>query len=82
MPPFHYVYLLESIPDPANFYPGRTDDLQARLAKHNEGGNPHTAAGRPWAIKNAFAFRNEIKAASFERYLKSPSGRTVARRHF
>jgi predicted GIY-YIG superfamily endonuclease len=82
MPPFHYVYILESIPHPGNFYTGRTADLKTRLAKHNDGGNPHTTAGRPWAIKNALAFRDEIRAAAFQRYLKSPSGRAFAQKHF
>ena len=59
---------------------GLADDLVARLAKHNAGGVPHTAKHRPWRIKTAVAFRNRERAADFERYLKSPSGRAFAKK--
>lgn len=80
MSTFHYVYILQSVPHPNHFYTGLTDDLPARLAKHNEAGNPSTASNRPWTIKNAVAFRDQVKAAAFERYLKSPSGRAFVDR--
>jgi putative endonuclease len=82
MASYHYVYILQSEPAPTHFYTGLTADLRSRLAKHNEGGNPHTADDRPWSIKNAIAFRDADKAAAFERYLKSPSGRAFSKRHF
>jgi predicted GIY-YIG superfamily endonuclease len=37
-----YVYILESL-DSLHFYVGITDDLRARLAKHNAGEVPHTS---------------------------------------
>ena len=76
---FHYVYILESV-DGAHFYVGLTADLGARLAKHNAGGVPHTAKHRPWAIKTAIAFRDRERAAAFEHYLKSSSGRAFAKK--
>ena len=57
-----------------------TEDLKARLAKHNEGGVPHTAKFRPWRIKTAIAFTDAEKARIFEKYLKSPSGRAFAKK--
>jgi predicted GIY-YIG superfamily endonuclease len=30
-----YVYILQSLDDPPTFYTGLTDDLPARLSKHN-----------------------------------------------
>jgi predicted GIY-YIG superfamily endonuclease len=80
MPPFHYVYLLQSTPRPTRHYTGLTTNLSARLAKHNAGGNPHTSVDRPWSINTAIAFRDAARAAGFERYLKSPSGRAFARK--
>lgn len=77
---FHYVYILNSIGEPGRFYVGLTADLPARLAKHNTGGVPHTAKYRPWQIKTALAFRDVERAAAFERYLKSPSGRAFAKK--
>ena len=79
---FHYVYLLQSQRHPTRHYTGLTTDLRARLAKHNAGGNPHTAPDRPWLLQTAIAFHDPTRSASFERYLKSPSGRAFARRHF
>jgi len=81
MPQFHYVYTLQSIPHPTHHYVGLTTDLQSRLAKHNEAGNPHTAPFRPWAIKTATAFSDPRRAATFERYLKTSSGRSFAKKH-
>jgi predicted GIY-YIG superfamily endonuclease len=79
---YHYVYRLRSESAPSQLYTGLTDDLVARLRKHNEGGSPHTAKHRPWQIETAVAFRSREKAAAFEAYLKTGSGREFARRHF
>lgn len=82
MQSYHYVYILESIADPARHYIGSTRDLQARLKKHNEGGCPHTSKFKPWRIRTAVAFDNRERAAAFEKYLKSHSGRAFAAKHF
>lgn len=80
MKEFAYVYILESLSARACFYVGLTDDLTIRLAKHNAGGVAHTAKNKPWRIKTAVAFRDRERAAAFERYLKSPSGRAFSRK--
>jgi putative endonuclease len=79
---FHYVYILVSESDPDRHYIGCTGDLDARLAAHNAGRVAHTTKHKPWRIETAIAFREKQKAAAFERYLKSGSGREFARRHF
>jgi putative endonuclease len=76
-----YVYILESL-DAGHFYVGITDDLRARLAKHNAGGVPHTSKYRPWRLRTYVAFSDEDLAVAFERYLKSGSGRAFAKKHF
>jgi len=76
----HYVYLLRSDADPAQTYIGLTADLKLRLAKHNSGGSPHTARHRPWTLITYLAFDKREKAAAFEAYLKSGSGRAFARK--
>ncbi|MEI6342350.1 MAG: GIY-YIG nuclease family protein [Verrucomicrobiota bacterium] len=76
------VYVLQSVVRPDRFYVGLTDDLAGRLARHNRGEVPSTRAGAPWEMRNAFGFRDRARAAAFERYLKSGSGRAFARRHF
>ncbi|PXA05651.1 excinuclease ABC subunit C [Coraliomargarita sinensis] len=80
--PFKYVYILRSLEYPDRHYTGCTDDLEARLKKHNQGDVPHTVKFRPWQIQTAVSFRSEAKARAFEKYLKSGSGREFARRHF
>ena len=79
---FTYVYILVDVSTGTHHYVGFTHDLQKRLAKHNEGGCPHTVSRRPWRIETAVAFASEEKARAFERYLKSHSGRAFAERHF
>ena len=76
---FFYVYILESETDPKCYYTGFTEDLSARLKKHNAGGVPHSAKHRPWKIKTAVAFGNRERALEFERYLKTASGRAFAK---
>jgi predicted GIY-YIG superfamily endonuclease len=80
---FFYVYILQSqLSARKRFYMGRTEDLRARLARHNAGKVPHTAKYRPWQIKTAIAFTDEEPAIEFELYLKSASGRAFAKKHF
>lgn len=73
-----YVYLLESINFPGQKYVGLTDDVSARLKAHNAGQSLHTARFKPWRLITYLAFTEEIKAISFERYLKTASGRAFA----
>ena len=79
---FHYVYILISESDNNRHYTEITKYLEARLHAHNAGQVPHTAKYRPWKIETAIAFRSREKAASFEIYLKSHSGRAFAVKHF
>jgi len=76
------VYILQSEFDPNRYYTGCTTDLARRLAAHNGGFSVHTADGRPWRVVVSIEFADEKKAAAFESYLKSGSGRAFARRHF
>ncbi|MGO8713389.1 MAG: GIY-YIG nuclease family protein [Rhizomicrobium sp.] len=75
-----YVYLLESLADPAQIYAGLTDDLRKRLKTHNAGGSPHTSKFKPWRLVTYIAFSDKQKAVAFERYLKSHSGRAFAKK--
>jgi predicted GIY-YIG superfamily endonuclease len=75
-----YVYILKS-QDSEHFYVGITDDVPARLAKHNAGEVSHTSKYRPWRLKTYIAFSNQQQAVAFEKYFKSGSGRAFAKRH-
>jgi putative endonuclease len=74
-----YVYILES-DDSEHFYVGITDDVPARLAKHNAGEVSHTSKYRPWRLKTYVGFSDEERAIAFEKYLKSASGRAFAKK--
>ncbi len=76
-----WVYILRSVSHPGRHYTGLTEDLEARLIKHNAGGVAHTSKYRPWEIQSAIGFDDPQKAAAFEKYLKSGSGRAFAMRH-
>jgi len=77
---FCYVYILQSIGFSEHFYVGLTDNLRDRLKRHNAGELIHTSKFRPWRIKTAIAFTDRERAAAFERYLKSSSGRAFAKK--
>jgi putative endonuclease len=74
-----YVYILQTVTDREHFYTGITDDLDARLSKHNLGEVAHTSKYRPWRIKTYIAFTDGNRALAFEKYLKSGSGRAFAK---
>jgi putative endonuclease len=78
----YYVYLLRSLTYREEIYIGLAGDLRARIKKHNEGGSFHTSKFKPWKLVLYLSFDSKEKAASFERYLKSGSGRSFAKRHF
>ncbi len=73
-----WVYSLQSLSRPAEFYTGLTDDVRQRLAAHNAGQSPHTSKFKPWRLLSAHYFADPQTAARFERYLKSGSGRAFA----
>jgi putative endonuclease len=77
---FKYVYILQSIHLPEHFYVGITDNLKARLARHNAAEISATAKNLPWRIKTAIAFTDDQQAAHFEKYLKTASGRAFAKK--
>ena len=79
--PFTYVYILQSETDPGRFYTGATNDLRKRVRRHNEGSVRHTSKWKPWALKAYIALPDSKRAADFEKYLKSHSGRAFVRKH-
>ena len=79
---FFYVYMLQSIDPPGHWYVGMTEDLSERLKVHNARKVPHTSKFAPWRIETVVAFRDKAKAVTFEKYLKSQSGRAFAKKHF
>lgn len=75
-----YVYLIRSLPHPDQHYIGLTGNLDNRLKKHNDGGSPHTSKYKPWELVTCLSFSSPTRAAAFEKYLKSGSGRAFAKK--
>jgi predicted GIY-YIG superfamily endonuclease len=46
----------------SHHYTGITDDLVARLAKHNSGAVPHTSKFSPWQIKTYIDFADQARS--------------------
>lgn len=78
----HYVYIIRSINNPDQNYVGNTSNLKTRLAQHNSGNTFHTEKYKPWELVLYLGFRDKMKAISFEKYLKSGSGRIFKEKRF
>ena len=76
------VYILRSLSRPHRIYTGITSDPLRRLKEHNDGKSIHTNKYRPWKLIVSIQFRDNSTADSFERYLKTGSGRAFIHRHF
>jgi putative endonuclease len=74
----YYVYLLISIRD-GKFYTGFTEDLEKRLAEHNEGTSKSTSHRRPLELIYYEACRNRKDALHREKYLKTTYGKHYLR---
>ena len=77
----HYVYIINSLNFPDQFYTGYTVDITQRLSDHNSGKSEHTRKYKPWKFVSYVAFESKEKAIEFEKYLKSGSGRAFVGRH-
>jgi predicted GIY-YIG superfamily endonuclease len=77
-----FVYVLRNTEVWPRYYVGVTENVARRLTDHNEGRCSHTAKYRPWQQHVVIEFSTESAATTFERYLKSGSGRAFAKRHF
>ena len=76
------VYILQSEVDPTRYYIGVTYNLDVRVLEHNAGLAYHTRKFKPWKLTVAISFKDPNRAFQFERYLKTGSGRALAKRHF
>ena len=77
-----FVYVIRSTQNLQKHYVGLSGNPTRRLAAHNAGLSPHTSKYRPRRLLVSIEFADPARAALFERYLKSGSGRAFAKRHF
>ena len=76
-----YTYILRSRSRPQEIYSGSTQDLRTRLTEHNSGKSTYTSKFAPWELVFHAAFPERSQAETFEKYLKSGSGRAFAYEH-
>ncbi|MDZ7846956.1 MAG: GIY-YIG nuclease family protein [Owenweeksia sp.] len=70
----YYVYLLQSEID-QSWYIGYTNNLDKRIAKHNEGKSYYTKRKIPWKVIYYEASFDKSDAIAREKYLKTGMGR-------
>ncbi len=78
--PFFHVYILQSLSAPEHFYTGFCEDYVQRLQEHNAAKVKYTSKFIPWRLKTVISFTDKEQAISFEKYLKSGSGRVFTRK--
>lgn len=75
-----YVYILQC--SDGKTYTGCTSTLRKRISRHKEGEVLSTKKRLPVKLAVVIAFPDKYNAFTFEKYLKSGSGRAFANRHF
>lgn len=74
------VYILKCAD--GKLYTGCTENLEKRLDSHHKGYVPATKPRRPIKLSTYIVFSDKYKAFTFEKYLKSGSGRAFIKKHF
>ena len=77
-----FVYVVHSLAKPERLYVEAAANVSMRLAAHNAGHSPLTAAHRPWKLVAVVQFGSESTAQRFEKFLKSSAGRDFITHHF
>ncbi len=75
----HYVYILKC--SDGELYTGCTEDLKARLDRHENGHVPATSKRLPLTLVSYTAIPDKYRAFEFEKYLKTGSGRAFINKH-
>ena len=75
-----YVYFIQLSND--DIYVGSTNDLQRRIASHENGEVFSTRTYLPVTLKSYVAVSTETNARELERYFKSGSGKAFAAKRF
>lgn len=74
------VYLLKC--SDGTTYTGCTSNLKNRLERHNKGQVSYTSSRLPIELVTYIVFTDKHKAYSFEKYLKSGSGKAFTNKRF
>ncbi len=74
----YHVYILKCCD--STYYTGCTNDINARLIRHNRGEVHYTSSRLPLELMCSVSFKDKYKAFAFEKYLKSGSGKAFAKK--
>ena len=74
----YFVYILKC--NDGKPYVGCTDNLEARIKRHQSGWVPATKNRAPVFLQTYLVFQDKYKAFAFEKYLKSGSGRAFLKK--
>lgn len=66
----YFVYILQSLKD-GSYYIGSTQDLDARVERHNQGRSSYTKARRPWKLVYSEEHPDRFSAVRFENEVRS-----------
>ena len=77
-----FVYRLQSIHQPNQFYTGFTRDVCKRLEAHNNGQVSHTAKYKLWKLLNYFVFVDEKKSYGLRKVFEIWVGKGIRERAF
>jgi len=66
----HFVYIIQSLKD-GSYYIGSAQNLEERLARHNQGRSQYTRSKRPWEMVFIEEFPDKSTAAKREQEIKS-----------
>jgi len=72
---YYFVYILKCADNKS--YTGYTQNLKARLRRHHKGYVKSTKKRRPLLLITYIAFSDKWSAITYEKYLKSGSGRAT-----
>ena len=70
----YHVYILQSEAD-GSYYVGSTQDLDARVHRHNEGRSKYTKTKRPWELVHTEKFPSRSDAVKRENQIKARKSR-------
>ncbi|OGH37748.1 MAG: hypothetical protein A3B44_00580 [Candidatus Levybacteria bacterium RIFCSPLOWO2_01_FULL_38_21] len=71
-----YVYVLKSLKN-GRHYTGSTNNLNRRIAEHNNGQTKYTSQAGPFELIYKETYNTKLGASRRERFLKSGKGREL-----
>ena len=71
----HYTYILRSKKDKTKTYIGHTNNINKKLAQHNNNESAYTSKYSPWELEVYVVLKDKKMAVKLEKYLKTGSGK-------